>query len=173
MKKYLLLFAFILSTSVYSQSTQSQFSLNALAPSVEYEHSISNRSTIDLDLGIGFAYNESIAGSAFGIFPGFETQYRYYYNFQNRADREKKTSGNSANYLALIGSITGGDPLIGDLRYSSDYGIVIGPAWGLQRVYNSNFKLNLNLGIGYGYNESEDSYVAPIFGLQLGWRIGK
>lgn len=173
MKNIISLLVFFIGTSAYSQFTQSQFSLNALAPSIEYELAITSKTTLDLDLGVGFAYNESIAGSAFGIFPGFETQFRYFYNFENRLDREKKISQNSANYLALIASITGGDPLIGNLRYSSDYGILLGPAWGLQRVYDSGFKLNLNLGIGYGYNENEEAYIAPIFGLQLGWVVSK
>lgn len=172
--KNLILFLFLIcGTSIYSQTTESQFSLNILTPSAEYELALTDHSTIDVDLGIGFGYQESIAGSAFGIFPGFEAQYRYYYNFENRADKNLKTSENSANYITAIASITGGDPLIGNLRYSSDYGILIGPAWGLQRVYDSGFKLNLNLGVGYGFDDNDNSYVAPIFGLQLGFKLGR
>ncbi|APG61191.1 hypothetical protein [Christiangramia salexigens] len=171
MKKLLSLAILLLGMAGFSQetTTTSQFSLNLLWPSAEYEVSISDNSTIDMNLGIGFAYHEDFTGSNYGIYPGFETQYRYYYNFLKRSEKDKKTSENSANYIALLGSVTGGDPIIGDLRYDSDYGIFFGPAWGMQRVYNSGFKLNLNLGAGYGFNENGDSYIAPLVAFQLGW----
>ncbi|MBT8296305.1 MAG: hypothetical protein KJO51_07800 [Gramella sp.] len=100
-------------------------------------------------------------------------QYRYYYNFEKRFDNGKKTSENSANYISGVVSVTGGKPIIGNLEYSNDYGGFIGPAWGLQRVYNSGFKLNLNLGLGLGFNDTSDVYLTPLFGLQLGWIITK
>ena len=176
MKQFLFLLGFIFTFTSYSQeiTTNSQFSLNLLAPSAEYELSISDRSTIDLNLGVGFAYHRSsYSGEAFGLYPGFETQYRYYYNFEKRADKGKKTSENSANYLAVVASVTGGKPIIGNLEYTNDYGGFVGPAWGLQRVYNSNFKLNLNLGLGLGFNDAGDTYFTPLFGLQLGWLLTK
>ena len=176
MKKPLLLLALFVSLGVCSQetTTNSQFSLNLLAPSAEYELAVADRSTIDMNLGVGFAYhNSSYGGEAFGLYPGIETQYRYYYNFDKRADKGKKTSENSANYIAGVASITSGKPIIGDLEYTDDFAGFVGPAWGLQRVYNSGFKLNLNLGLGMGFNEGGDTYFTPLFGLQLGWKLGK
>jgi len=176
MKNLLIFLAILSSIGVYAQetTTNSQFSLNLLAPSAEYELAVSDHSTIDMNLGVGFAYHSSsYGGDAFGLFPGVEAQYRYYYNFNKRADKGKKTSENSANYIAGIASITSGKPIIGDLEYTDDYAGFVGPAWGLQRVYNSGFKLNLNLGLGLGFNEGGDAYVTPLFGLQLGWKIGK
>lgn len=175
MKKYLFVLIVLLGSKAVSQdlTTNSQFSLNILAPSAEYELAISPNSSIDMNLGVGFAYHKSTySGEAYGFFPGFEAQYRYYYNFNKRADKGLKTSENSANYIAGVASITGGDPIIGDLEYASDYGAFMGPAWGLQRVYNSGFKLNLNLGIGIGFNEVT-SYFTPLFGLQLGWLVAQ
>lgn len=155
-------------------TTNNQFSLNVLAPSAEYEFSISDNSTIDLNLGVGFAYHRSsYSGEAYGFYPGFEAQYRYYYNFKNRADKGKKVSENSANYIAGIASITGGHPIIGNLEYANQYGAFIGPSWGVQRVYNSKFKLNFNLGVGLGFNDARDTYITPLFGLQLGWLVAQ
>ncbi len=159
----------------YSQSTtNSQFSLNLIAPSAEYELSISDRSTIDMNLGVGFAYHRSsYSGEAYGFYPGVEVQYRYYYNIEKRLDKGKNISENSANYITGIVSLTDGNPIIGDLEYSEDLGGFIGPAWGLQRVYKKGFKLNLNLGIGLGFNDSGSTYLTPLFGIQLGWLVAQ
>ena len=174
MKKLLLVLFLFAGIGLNAQETTSQFSINLLAPAAEYEVAISNQSTIDLNLGVGFTYQySSIAGGAYGFYPGLEGQYRYYYNFEKRADKGNKTSENSANYLAGIASITSGVPIIGDLEYENEYGAFIGPAWGLQRVYDSGFKLNLNLGVGMGFNDSGDTYFRPLFGFQIGWKIGK
>lgn len=176
MKRLLFSILFLTTLVSFSQetTTNSQFSLNLLAPSAEYELAVSDNSTVDMNLGIGFAYHKSsYSGEAFGIYPGFEAQYRYYYNFEKRADKGKKASENSGNYIAGLASITGGKPIIGDLQYSNDYGGFVGPAWGLQRVYNSGFKLNLNLGIGMGFNDAGNTYLTPLFGLQLGWLVAQ
>lgn len=174
MKLFCIILFLFSGISSFSQdtTTDSLFSLNLLAPSAEYELAVSANSTIDLDLGVGLAYHRSsYSGEAFGVFPGLEIQYRYYYNFDKRFDNGKKTSENSANYIAGVASLTGGTPIIGNLEYSNDFGGFIGPAWGLQRVYNNSFKLNLNLGLGLGFNDTSDMYLTPLFGLQLGWVI--
>ena len=174
MKKFLLVLFLFPGFAISAQETINQFSLNFLAPSAEYEVSISSRSTIDLNLGIGFTYQYSSSlGEAYGIYPGFEGQYRYYYNFEKRADKGKKVSENSANYIAGVASITSSNPIIGDLEYENEFGAFIGPAWGMQRIYNSGFKLNLNLGLGMGFNDVGDTFFRPLFGFQLGWKIGK
>lgn len=174
MKNFLFLIFLFSGITSTAQQTNSQFSLNFLAPSVEYEASISSRSTIDLNLGVGFTYQYSATfGEAYGVYPDLEGQYRYYYNFEKRADKGRKISENSANYIAGVASINSGNPIIGDLEYDNNYGAFVGPAWGLQRVYNSGFKLNLNLGLGMGFNDSGDTYFRPLFGFQLGWKIGK
>ena len=158
---------------VAQTTTNDQFSLNVLAPSAEYEVAVGNNSTIDLNAGVGLAYHySSMSGESFGIFPGFESQYRYYYNFNKRAEKGKKTSENSANYIAGIASITSGNPILGDIETIADYAGYVGPAWGLQRVYEKNFKLNLNLGLGLGFNDHE-AYLSPLVSLQLGFKLGK
>lgn len=174
MRKLIVFFILVFGLNAYGQrNTTNQFSLNVLTPSAEYELSLANNATIDMNLGIGFSYVNSLGDSYYGIYPGFELQYRYYYNFFQRFDDERKVSQNSANYITGIASITGGDPIFGDLKYSSNYGVLIGPAWGLQRVYENNFKLNINLGVGYGFAEEGDSYIAPIISVELGWVLEK
>lgn len=176
MNKLIVCALLLLSVNSFGQetSTNSQFSLNLLAPSAEYELALSQKSTIDVNLGVGFTYEySSTLGEAYGLYPGFEAQYRYYYNFEKRADKGKKTAENSANYFAGVASISGGNPIIGDLENVNEYGGFVGPVWGLQRVYKRGFKLNLNLGLGLGYNDSGNTYVRPMFELQLGWLVAQ
>ncbi|MBE7639679.1 hypothetical protein GUB10_04965 [Salegentibacter sp. BLCTC] len=64
-----------------------------------------------------------------------------------------------------------GKPIIGNLEYNEAYFGAVGPVWGLQRYYNSGFKLDLNLGGGYSFNESGESYFSLLIGIRLGWLL--
>jgi len=147
------------------------FSANILTPGLEYEYGLTKSSTLDLRAGSGFAYRKGVFGEGFGVYPIFNVQYRHYYNLKKRLDKGKNISNNSANYVALSGTIQVGKPIIGNLEYNEGYFGVFGPVWGLQRYYGAGFKLDLNLGGGYGFNESGSSFFSPIIGLRLGWRI--
>jgi len=176
MKQFFVALFLLSGLSSFSQtSTQDQFSLNFLMPSLEYEVSVSNKSTIDAVLGMGFGYHDAsyLENPEYGIYPEFETQYRYFYNLDKRMEKGKKTSENSGNYLAAVGVIASGDPIIGDMQLDNDYSGFVGPAWGLQRVYNSNFKLNLTLGLGLGFNDRDNAYLASHIAFQLGFKLGK
>jgi hypothetical protein len=176
MKKLILLsFCFCSFLSINAQDQPSVedglFSVNILTPGLEYEYGLTNSTTLDLRVGSGFAYRKGVFGEGFGVYPIFNVQYRHYYNLKKRLDKGKNISNNSANYIALSGTIQAGKPIIGNLEYNEGYFGVIGPVWGLQRYYGAGFKLDLNLGGGYGFNESGSSFFSPIIGLRLGWRI--
>lgn len=174
MKKILLVGLFLFGCNAFSQTTN-QFSLNFLIPSAEYEASVGDNSTIDGLVGLGFGYHDAdyLDEPQFGIFPQFEAQYRYYYNFKKREEKGKKISENSGNYLAAVGILASGDPLFGDMELRNDYSGFVGPAWGLQRIYDSNFKLNLNLGAGYGFNDYDASSFQLLIDIQLGFKLGR
>lgn len=177
MKKILLsTFTFLfVSMNIHAQETTNQFSLNFLMPSIEYETAISENSTIDSNLGFGFGYHDAsyLDKPEYGVYPDFKIQYRHYYNLKKRLEKGKKISENSGNYIALSANVSSGEPIIGDMRLNNDFSGFVGPLWGFQRVYNSNFKLNLNLGFGMGFNDREDPYFATQIGLQLGFKLGK
>ncbi len=164
-----------LSFNIQAQETTDQFSLNFLIPSAEYEVSTSKNSTLDLMLGAGFGYHDAsyLDKAEYGVYPQFQVQYRHYYNLKKRAQKGKKISENSGNYIAAAVVISSGEPVIGDMHLNKDYSGFLGPVWGFQRVYNSNFKLNLNLGLGMGFNDREDPYFATHIGIQLGFKLGK
>jgi len=140
-------------------------------PSIEWEMAINEKSTIDLNLGTAIGYSKSGSNSDFGFFPVLQSQIRHFYNLQKRLEKGKNSARNSGNYLAALVEIRSGNSIIGDLDLVDDYAVFAGPVWGLQRVYNSGFKLNLNLGAGYGINNLGDSFFSPVLGIQLGWLL--
>lgn len=155
-----------------ASTSKSLFSLNFLLPGVEYETALSNKTTLDFRLGTGFAYATGMyRETEFGVFLNFFTQYRYFYNFQNRLEKGKNINNNSGNFIALHGGIFNGNPIIGTLESAQDYSVEVGPVWGMQRVYKSGFKLNLHLGLGYLFNDLGDSAFSPLIGFSLGWLI--
>lgn len=176
MKRTIFLFAVFLATTLQAQDlpeTSSQLSVNFMVPSLEWEKKTGTTSTLVLNLGTAFVYRKSTYSSGYAVFPTLQAQYRKYYNFNKRLEKGKKISENSGNYITALVDITSGNPILGDLESMADYSVFLGPAWGLQRIYHSGFKLNLNLGIGYGFNDLGDSYFAPMVGLQLGWLLSK
>ena len=175
MKNIIVIFLLLSGITANSQSTENQFSLNILMPSAEYELALGEKTSLDASLGLGFGYHYSDFAdeSEFGVYPNLRAQYRWYYNFDKRIDKGKKVSENSGNYVAGVLLLSSGEPLFGEMELRNDLSGFVGPAWGLQRVYNSNFKLNLNLGVGYGFNDNGDGYVSPLIDIQLGFKLGK
>ncbi len=175
MKKILLLLFTFSSITAFSQdasvSDKSILSVNIVLPGLEYESALSKETTLNLNLGFGFAYRSGVFGEGYGVFPAFIGQYRWFYNLEKRLEKEKSIDNNSGNYLALYAVAQSGEPLIGDLSYRAKIFGTVGPAWGLQRYYGSGFKLNLNLGYGYGFNDLGDSGFSPIIGIRLGWLL--
>ena len=176
MKKFLLLSIIFTSVSASAQEqatvSENLFSVSFLLPGIEYETALSNKTTLDFRAGTGLAVSGGMyRETEFGIFLNFHTQYRYYYNFERRQEKGKNTRHNSANYFALNGGLYSGEPVIGGLETAADYSGEIGPVWGIQRVYNSGFKLDLHLGAGYVFNDLGNSGFSPIIGFRLGWLI--
>lgn len=175
MKRILFRLSFLIGLTSFAQETTNQFSLNFLIPSAEYEVSISKNSTVDLMLGAGFGYHDAsyLDKAEYGVYPQFQAQYRHYYNLKKRSQKGKKISENNGNYVAGSVVISGGEPIIGDMRLNNEYSGFLGPVWGIQRVYQSNFKLNFNLGLGMGFNDRENPYFASHIGIHLGFKLGK
>lgn len=183
MKKFVLLVILLSAPAIFAQSaadpdlpgTTDQFSLNLIFPSIEYEKSISDKSTLDAMIKLGFAYHDGyyLDEEEYGIFPFFELQYRHYYNLAKRLSKGKKITENSGNYFSGMLELGGGDPVIGNMENAVDFYGALGPVWGLQRVYNSNIKFNLNLGAAYWWNNLGNQGISPVIGFQLGYKFGR
>lgn len=180
MKKILLVVLIISVFNSYAQTnnvntigTKNMFTANIIMPGLQYEIGLTSKTSIKLGLTTGFAWVYSRAkGSEYGVFPSFEGSYRYYYNFERRKGKGKRTDNNSGNFIAISSYVTSGDPLIGDLESRLDYNGVVGPVWGIQRTYKSKLNWNVELGMGYGFNE-ENTYISPIANFSIGWVFGK
>ena len=169
----LVLFSFCLSAQDQQANvSKSLLSAGIFLPGIEYETSLSKKTSLDVRLGTGFGYANGMArDEEWGIYLNFHSQYRYYYNFNRRLNKGRNTANNSANYFALNAGIFNGKPIIGDLETRADYSAEIGPVWGMQRIYNSGFKLDLHLGAGYAFNDLGESGLTPLIGFRLGWLI--
>ncbi|MDI9337197.1 MAG: hypothetical protein QM539_02095 [Alphaproteobacteria bacterium] len=81
--------------------------------------------------------------------PSFNLQYRNYYNFENRKNKNKRTNLNSANYfgpsLSIIYSVFNDE---NDQFQARQTISTAGFVWGLQRTYKKRLNLELNLGLG-------------------------
>lgn len=166
----------------YSQQTDNSVNKHLLKgnllffPSLVYELGVTKSSAFKAEIGTSLTLFERFNETKIGVFPKLETQYKFYYNLNKRADKNRLINGNSANFIALVGIYQGEEDLIGDSERVSKF-LFLGPAWGLQRTYKSGFSFLVELGFGYdfGYKEGNDNNGRPfpIIGLELGWILFK
>jgi len=164
-----------LSAQNNGEVSKNLFTVNLLMPSLEWETRLTYNSTLDVNLGTGFAVvgGTMYDGTYFGVFPNLMAQYRHYYNLNRRLEKNKNILNNSGNYFAFHTGLYGGKPFIGELESTADYSMELGPVWGLQRVYGEKFKLDLHLGLGYKFNNLKESALGPIIGFRLGYVLIK
>lgn len=109
----------------------------------------------EVGLDAGFATNSN--DTKWGLMPAFNIEPRFYYNIEKRANKGRNTSGNAANYLALLVKYNPDWFLItGDDNVVNENMIAIVPKWGIRRNIGQS-KFNYEAGIGIGYY----SYIGP------------
>jgi hypothetical protein len=141
--------------------TENIVKINFLSPGVSYEHAVNKDQTIfsEIYLGLGLKQTNNI-GSPNGteidvaLLPGFNFQYRYYYNYGKRKNNDKRTEKNSMNYIAPAINY-----ILSNKKLRSNSLSSFGLLWGLQRNYPGHFSLDLNLGFGYRVEGSK--YYVP------------
>jgi hypothetical protein len=130
-----------------------------LSPGVSYEKSIGKKHTLYGQVyaspTIQYFYSSSL-GSEFDFYldPAALVQYRYYYNLEKRAGKDKFTRLNSGNYFgATVQTYLSKVRLDSDQLEESKRRPVttIGAIWGMQRNYAKRFSLDINLGAGYRF----------------------
>jgi len=155
MKRLLTIAAVVLMASFHSMAQPAQstdveegiFKINFLPLSVSYEMKIATLQTIMLEPGFGFGYSIVDSYGYFNFSPYLNFHYRYYYNFEKRNAKGKRTARNSVNFVGAVGNYTA-------YTNYSNYGennkgyryMTMGPVWGIQRNYPKNFSLGIILG---------------------------
>lgn len=176
MKNYFLtislLFTFLVSAQSDTNVEEQQTSINFLLPGVVYEAGVSKNATVTGEFTIGFAYRESFNIDGFGIYPIGKLQYRHYYNFERRLKKGKRISGNTGNYIAPTFGIQGGNPIIGDLEFASNYSAGFGVVYGIQRTAPKGFQFRLEAGPGVFFNEFDTEFGINL-SAKLGWVLGR
>ncbi|MGB3780810.1 MAG: hypothetical protein WA960_20775 [Tunicatimonas sp.] len=148
---------------------------NFLLPGVEYERALGNFSTVNINPYVSVGYSSNFAlGSGWIVQPSLDIQLRRYYNLLRRAARGKSVSGNSASFVALDFLGVGRSVVDAqDYRNYSFYGL--GPVWGIQHTFRSNFNLSFQAGVMYTQNGYEDGWwdrgFLPRLNLTVGWAL--
>jgi len=169
------LFFTFLANAQNAKVEKSQLKLNFLVPSIAYETGLTDKASITFEVGTGFSFRaRSNQKTEFSFFPYFESQYKYYYNFEKRAKKGRRTINNSANYISFLAGIHSQKPLFNNSRYNEQAVIIAGPTWGIQRTYKKGFRLSLDLGVVYGYNTlTNNQFVFPLIDFELGWVLNR
>ena len=142
--------------------------INFLLPGVEYEQALGNFTTININPYLDLGYSSNfVLGDAWLVQPALNVQLRRYYNLLGRAAKEKRTLRNSGNFVAL--DLLGvGRSIVDRESHLDAYYYGLGPVWGLQRTYRSNFNLSFQAGLAYITNGfGNESYL-----VRLNLRIG-
>ena len=160
--KITFLFLFGLSTCCFAQEKLQTDIVNItkatfLNPGISYEKRVAKFQSIIgqafMNTSISIGYSSSLGNtSSIRFDPALSFQYRYYYNYEGRQKKGKRTEMNSLNYLSpTIGTI------FSKKRISASHYIensrrpisTVGVVWGIQRNYKKRFSLDINLGLGY------------------------
>ena len=166
----LVLCTFLVSAQTQKNVEIGQFKINFINPGLEYEFGVGPDQTIDFGIVLQFGANSD----GYAFFPAINGQYRYYYNFKRRLERDKRTRGNSANYLAASGTLFLEEVIVGNLDSGDGYFGFVGPVYGIQRTYRKGFNFNLEFGVGYYFdNFLDDDGFGPTVSFSIGWVLGQ
>lgn len=146
---------------------------NFFFPGIEYERVLGNFATVNINPYIDLGYSSNIAlGDAWLVQPSLDVQLRRYYNLLKRSAKGKRTAGNSASFVAL--SVFGvGRSVVDAEDFRNHYYYGLGPVWGIQRTYRSNFNISFKSGIAYTRNGFGDEEYLLYLNLRLGLALRK
>jgi hypothetical protein len=152
---------------------QGIFKINFLPISASYEMRVGQYQTMMLEPGAGFEYSYSSDNTYWNFSPNLGIHYRYYYNFDARNEKGRRTAKNSVNFVGAYSRINIYTNYADFGENSEGYKFMtFGPVWGIQRNYKSHFSLGLMLGPAISFYPGK---IAPdmILQLTLGFHIGK
>ncbi len=148
---------------------KTQFKLSILNPNLMLEVKVGEHQSINLSAGLVSSLGQTLTTNEilFFLHPIAKGSFRLYYG---RNYVRKTLRPNSGNFVELVtgyvfDSIAGGDNYIS----ASSNLFFVGPAWGIQRNYESGFLFGIGLGLGYGTGKNTSGTIASTGHLTLGF----
>lgn len=160
MKKKNLLIVLLSLVSLITQAQESVeksvfgIQIGGLGTWIYHEARLSEQFALRTEIGIdaaGFISNPFTEAARYTFAPEFTIEPRYYYNLSKRAEKEKSTTANAANFVSLKTSYIPDWFVISNKEnVYIDNLIRLVPTWGMRRnIGNSNFNYELGFGLGY------------------------
>lgn len=172
MKKTIVALAVFASAWAYSQEKAVDvFSAKAglIGAWISYEKALTSELTLQGEIGYegGIFYNSMVDDQVnYVLTTALSLEGRYYYNFNRRIEKGKKTFHNAANFLALETTYT---PDWGTSSNSENVAVLktfsIIPKYGLRR--NLSKKINFEFSAGPGYQWVENGNHGVTLGLDV------
>lgn len=145
-----------------SESTENVLALTFLHPGISYEMKTARYQTLHLSayMGLNASFSSSSnMGDDFNLYfdPAITAQYRFYYNFEKRLNKNARTAKNSANYFAVEAGTTFSKMRMKSFYYEEDSRRPvnnIAVLWGMQRNMPGRFSLNFSAGLGFVWTQA-------------------
>src|SRR5690554_6291195 len=147
---------------------------------IHHETRLAEQFTLRAEIGIdaaGFITNPFTETARYAFAPEFTIEPRYYYNISKRAEKQKNTSANAANFISLKTTYTPDWFVISNKdNVYVDNMISLVPTWGMRRnIGRSNFNYELGFGLGYEHvfyrYGSSDGGISVNLNARIGYRF--
>lgn len=178
MNNYKLFFfnIFLICNTIFAQVDSSVsnkiFKVNILSPGFSFENGLNKNTTFSIETNLSWGIVSNSNETKVLLSPYIKSQYRYYYNLNNRVLKGKDIFNNSGGFLAVSTSYYF-EPFGNNKKYISTYdGITSGFVWGFQKTYKSGINLVSNAGLGYNFSSNSKNHIVPLISFTLGWVIG-
>lgn len=181
MKKNLTFFLFLLlSASAFSQDNGTVLKKDIISADIgllsfwlKYERHLDGLFTLKSELGLGFGFEKgtNIDGTNYFFTPIVSVEPRYYYNFNRRVERGKKTSYNASNYFAFTASYFFKPYVIINVpyvEYQSRASLI--PKWGIKRTIGRRLNFEFAFGVGVSFSKAK-TYADYGLDLRFGYNI--
>ena len=138
---------------------------------LSYEKAISENFTIDTEIGYGGGFMKGTDDKTDYIFTLIiSAEPRYYYNFNKRIEKGRKTLNNSANYLSaelfyVPDLLTATNR--NNVTVNKSFGII--PKWGFRRSLSEKINFEFAIGIGYAWGENNIDGLTSALDLKFGY----
>src|SRR5690606_16214031 len=149
-----LFFTFSLSTQAQEtvEKSVSGVQVGLLGAWIHHETRLAEQFTLRAEIGLGATiFGGLYSGTNYALSPVLTIEPRYYYNIGKRAEKQKNTTANAANFISLKATYAPDWFVISnkDNVYVNNM-ISLVPTWGMRRnIGSSNFNYELGFGLGY------------------------